>query len=180
MANARLAKRVLALSILGLFLFTGCATQVLLHPETARRAFAARPVDPATFNDHPEIITVRNASGCGLTGWLFASEINRGIVLIGDGNATGMAHTYAYNRFLLNHGFNVLILSYQGFDTNQGAADIKSLVGDVETFCQWCRIRFPGQPIALMAESISTAPFFVCASRHPEVSASAPAPVTTR
>jgi len=151
-------------------LFTGCATQVLLHPETARRAFAERPVDPATYHHHPEIITVTNACGHRLTGWLFASETNQGVILVGDGNATGMAHTYEYNRFLLDQGFNVLILSYQGFDTNQGNADIKSVVSDVETFYQWCKSRFPGQRIALLAESISTAPFFVCASRHPEIS----------
>jgi pimeloyl-ACP methyl ester carboxylesterase len=150
---------------------TGCATQIFLHPETARKAFAARPVDPATYHDRPEIIEVTNTTGHRLTGWLFASETNRGIVLVGDGNATGMAHTYEYNRFLLHQGFNVLILSYQGFDTNDRPADIKSLVGDVETFYQYCRARFPRKPIALVAESISTAPFFVCASRHPEISA---------
>jgi hypothetical protein len=150
---------------------SGCATQIFLHPETARRAFVARPVDPATYHDRPEIITVTNATGHRLTGWLFTSETNRGIVLVGDGNATGMAHTYEYNRFLLNQGFNVLILSYQGFDTNDGPANIKSLVSDVESFYQYCRVRFQGQRIALVAESISTAPFFVCASRHPEISA---------
>jgi pimeloyl-ACP methyl ester carboxylesterase len=150
---------------------SGCATQVFLHPETARRAFAAHPVDPATFRDHPQVITVTNSTGHGLTGWLFASETNRGIVLVGDGNATGMAHTYEYNRFLLNQGFNVLILSYQGFDTNDGPADIKSLVSDVETFYQYCRRQFPGQPTAFVAESVSTAPFFITASRHPEISA---------
>ena len=63
------------------------------------------------------------------------------------------------------------ILSYQGFDSNDGPADIKSLVDDVETFYQYCRARFAGEPIALVAESISTAPFFVCASHHPEISA---------
>lgn len=161
-------QRVLPLCCLT-FLLSGCATQVLLHPETARRAFAERPVDPATYHQQPEIITVTNASGCRLIGWLFSSETNHGVVLIGDGNATGIAHTYEYNRFLLNQGFNVLILSYQGFDSNEGHADIKSLVSDVEIFYQWCRTRFPGQRIALLAESISTAPFFACASRHPEI-----------
>src|SRR5437867_1337874 len=152
-------------------LLTGCATQIFLHPDIARRAFADRPVDPTAYHHRPEIITVTSATGHRLTGWLFSSETNRGIVLVGDGNATGMAHTYEYNRFLLNQGFNVLILSYQGFDTNDGPADTKSLVGDVETFYQYCRARFRGQPIALEAESISTAPFFVCASHHPEISA---------
>src|SRR5262245_24311388 len=115
-------------------LATGCATQIFLHPDIARKAVAARPVDPAAYGHHAEIVTVTNATGHRLTGWLFASKTNRGIVLVGDGNATGMPHTYDYNRFLVNQGFNVLILSYQGFDTNDGPADIKSLVDDVETF----------------------------------------------
>jgi len=162
-------RRILALCCLTLLL-TGCATQVLLHPETARRAFAKRPVDPVNYGHHPQAVTVTNGSGCRLTGWLFSAETNRGVVLVGDGNATGIAHTYEYNRFLLDQGFNVLILSYQGFDSNEGRADIKFLVSDVEIFYQWCRARFPGQRIALVAESISTAPFFACASRHPEIS----------
>ena len=163
--------RILLVCLLVPWLLTGCATQIFLHPDTARKAFAEHPVDPATYRHHPEVITVTNATGHRLTGWLFAAETNHGIVLVGDGNATGIAHTYEYNRFLLDQGFNVMILSYQGYDTNDGPADIKSLVGDVETFYRCCRARFPGQPVALVAESISTAPFFVCASHHPEISA---------
>jgi hypothetical protein len=62
-------------------------------------------------------------------------------------------------------------LSYQGYDANEGAADIRSLLGDVEAFYLFCRERFPGQHIGLVAESLSTAPFLCFASLHPEVSA---------
>src|SRR5260221_7219144 len=151
-----------------LLFLNGCATKVLLHPDTARKAAAQRPVHPGSFGDHPEFITVTNQNGCRLTGWGFFSPTNHGVILVGDGNATGIAQTYEYNRYLMNNGFNVLVLSYQGFDANGGKADMKSLYGDVETFYSFCRERFPGQPIALMAESISTAPFFCFASNHPE------------
>jgi hypothetical protein len=106
-----------------------------------------------------------------LIGWAFFSPTNNGVILVGDGNATGIAQTCEYNRYLLNRGFNVVVLSYQGFDSNEGKADINSLFGDVEAFYVCCRSRCPGQRIALMAESISTAPLFCFASRHPEIAA---------
>jgi pimeloyl-ACP methyl ester carboxylesterase len=150
---------------------SGCATRLLLHPDTARKAAAQRPVAPETFGDHPEIVTVTNQNNCRLTGWAFFSPTNHGVIVVGDGNATGIAQTYEYNRYLMNKGFNVLVLSYQGFDSNEGKADINSLYGDVETFYRFCRRRFSDQPIAFMAESISTAPFFCYACHHPEIKA---------
>src|SRR5256885_11497255 len=85
-----------------LLLLNGCATQVLLHPDTARKAAARRPVIPAFYGDHPEFITVTNQNGCRLTGWGFFSRTNHGVILVGDGNATGIAQTYEYNRYLMN------------------------------------------------------------------------------
>ena len=153
-----------------LLLCSGCATRVFLHPETARDAFARHPVDPSRHGDSPEIVIVTNALGHRLNGWLFSAPTNHGVVLVGDGNATGIAHTYDYNRFLLNHGFNVLITSYQGYDTNDGPADIRSPTGDVEAFYAFARSRFTNQPVAFLAESLSTAVFFSVAGRHSEIS----------
>ena len=150
---------------------TGCANQVLLHPDTAREAAAARPVHPSYYGDPPELVTVTNRNNCRLSGWAFFSPTNHGVILVGDGNATGLAQTYDYNRYLVKKGFNIVVLSYQGFDTNEGKADLHSLYTDVESFYELCRQRCPGQPIALMAESISTAPFFCFASHHPEIAA---------
>ena len=161
----------LSLLCIGLLFTNGCATSVLLHPETARKAAAVRPVHPERFGDHPEIITITNQAGCRLAGWLFFSVTNHGVIIVGDGNATGIAQTYEYNRHLLNQGLNVLVLSYQGFDGNDGDADIGSLYGDLKTFYEYCRRRFPHQPIGLMAESVSTSPFFCFASNHPEIKA---------
>ena len=46
-----------------LLIINGCATQALLHPDTARKAAAQRPVDPSSYGDHPEFITVTNQNG---------------------------------------------------------------------------------------------------------------------
>ena len=163
--------QLLASLPLAMLLLTGCATQIFLHPQTAREAVAARPVASASYGDAPEIITVTNKFGHRLLGWAFFSPANTGVVLVGDGNATGIAQTYEYNRYLLHRGFNVLVLSYQGFDSNEGEADINSLFGDVESFYLFCQNRFPDERICLVAESISTAPFFCFASQQPEIAA---------
>jgi pimeloyl-ACP methyl ester carboxylesterase len=152
-----------------MLLLTGCASQIMLHPKTARQDAIEHPVDPLRNGDRPEVITVTNQYGRRLTGWVFASPTNHGVVLVGDGNATGLVHTYDYNRFLLHRGFNVVVLSYQGFDANEGRASLDSLPGDVAAFYSFCQQRFPGEPIALVAESMSTAPFFGFASHHSEI-----------
>jgi hypothetical protein len=112
-----------------MLLLTGCASQIMLHPKTARQDAIEHPVDPLRNGDRPEVITVTNQYGRRLTGWVFASPTNHGVVLVGDGNATGLVHTYDYNRFLLHRGFNVVVLSYQGFDANEGRASLDSLPG---------------------------------------------------
>lgn len=150
-------------------LTSGCVNHIFLHPETARQAALQHPLNPRLYGDVPENIVVTNRSGARLNGWCFSDPANRGVILVGDGNATGLAHTYEYNRYLIHHGFNVAILSYQGFDTNQGKAQVASLPGDVETFYDFCQAKFPGQPIAFVAQSVSTDPFFCVASRHPEI-----------
>src|SRR6267142_3273331 len=52
--------RLVPLLLLPVLLLHGCATQFLLHPETARQAVSARPVSPGQLGDHPEVITVTN------------------------------------------------------------------------------------------------------------------------
>jgi len=156
-------------AVLLLLFSTGCVNHIFLHPDIAREAALQHPTNPDLYGEHPDQIVVTNASGAKLSGWCFSAPTNHGVILIGDGNATGLAQTYEYNRYLLHHGFNVLILSYQGFDANDGEADVNSLVDDVEAFYEFCKSRFPDQPIAFVAQSVSTDPFFCSASRHPEL-----------
>jgi hypothetical protein len=133
----------------------GCSVNdLLLEPKEAQETQASDPVDPRRNGDLAEEIAVTNAQGRRLVGWLFASPGDRGTVLVAGGNGMGIAHTYAYNRFLLGHGFRVLVFSYQGFDDNEGKADIASLPGDTEAFHAAMRGRFPDEPVAFLGESI--------------------------
>jgi hypothetical protein len=134
---------------------SGCSVNdLLLEPQEARETQAADPVDPRLNGDLLEEIVVTNAAERRLVGWLFAQAGDRGTVLVAGGNGMGIAHTYAYNRFLIGHGFRVLVFSYQGFDDNEGKADIASLPGDAAAFHAAMRRRFPGEPVAFLGESI--------------------------
>jgi hypothetical protein len=143
---------------------------LLLEPSEARETQAADPVDPRRNGDLPEEIVVRNGAQHKLVGWLFASPGDHGTVLVAGGNGMGIAHTYTYNRFLLGHGFRVLVFSYQGFDDNEGKADIGSLPGDTEAFHSAVLRRFPGEPVAFLGESIGAIAGF-CAAAADDFSA---------
>src|SRR5260370_416413 len=99
-------------------LISGCASFWLLYPG---RAESGDPhIDPNASGDRYEQVSVVNAQGYRLVGWLFASPGDRGTVLIAGGNAQNLSSTYVTSRYLINHGFRVLIFTYQGFDQNGG------------------------------------------------------------
>ena len=151
---ARLAGFV-GITLLSLFSLAGCAFNYLfVIPSEAKQQQAADPVDPRQNGDVPQEIVVRNTNGHKLTGWLFAAPGDRGTVLVAGGNGMGIAHTYAYNRFLLGRHFRVLVFSYEGFDQNEGKADLATLPGDAEAFRAEIARRYPTEPIAFVGESI--------------------------
>jgi hypothetical protein len=161
----------LALAAAALSLLSACSVNDLfLEPREAQQVQAADPVDPRSYGDRPEDVAVANAAHNKLTGWLFSRPDYRGTVLVAGGNGMGIAHTYTYNRFLLGHGFRVLVFSYQGFDGNEGKADINSLAGDAEAFYRYAAERFPGEPIGFLGESIGATAGF-CAAADDEFSA---------
>ena len=169
--SPRPARPHLALVAAALSLLSACSVNDLfLEPREAQEVQAADPVDPRSYGDQPEDVTVINTARNKLTGWLFSRPGDRGTVLVAGGNGMGIAHTYTYNRFLLGHGFRVLVFSYQGFDGNEGKADIASLPGDTEAFYRYAAERFQGEPIGFLGESIGATAGF-CAAADDEFSA---------
>ncbi|MGG7056328.1 alpha/beta hydrolase [Nitrosomonas sp. ANs5] len=138
-------------------LLTGCASRLMLYPELARSMDAFYQPPPAPNGYRLQAITVSNDSGHKLRGLLFESEGDIGTVIVSGGNAMSRHHTLEYYRFLLGHGFRVLVISFQGYDDNEGRADLYSLVGDVAAFHSDLKSRYPDERIAYSGHSISSA-----------------------
>ncbi|SDY69192.1 alpha/beta hydrolase [Nitrosomonas halophila] len=138
-------------------LLSGCASRLMLYPELARSmdVFYQPPAAPGRYR--LQAITVSNDSGHELRGLLVESEGDVGTVIVSGGNAMSRHHTLEYYSFLLGHGFRVLVISFQGYDDNEGRADLHSLVGDVAAFHADLQSRYPGERIAYSGHSISSA-----------------------
>ena len=91
-------------------------------------------LDPKDAGYSYQTVTVTNAQGYRLTGWLFDKSGDHGTVLVAGGNAQNISSTYSVSRYLINNGFRVLVFTYQGFGDNEGHADLNSLIGDAQVF----------------------------------------------
>lgn len=130
---------------------SGCASYWLLYPGMAESTDPH--LDPAASGHQYEVVSVTNANRVSLKGWLFSKPGDRGTALILGGNAMNISATYAQSRYLIGNGFRVLIFTWQGFDTNDGEAELASLLGDANAFYLYARSHFPGEPIAFIGYS---------------------------
>lgn len=141
-----------ALVVAALLIVSGCANFWLLYPGSAENNDPR--IDPEQLGVSHEDVSVTNAQGNRLEGWLFASAKDRGTVLVAGGNAQNTSSIFGDCRYLIDNGFRVLIFTYQGFDQNTGRADLNSLIGDAKAFYLFTEIRYPGQPIAFVGYSM--------------------------
>jgi predicted alpha/beta hydrolase len=130
---------------------SGCASFWLLYPGMAESNDPH--LDPKDAGYSYQTVSVINAQGYRLTGWLFDKSGDYGTVLVAGGNAQNISSTYSVSRYLINNGFRVLIFTYQGFDNNQGHADLSSLLGDAQAFYVFIENKYKGQPIAFAGYS---------------------------
>lgn len=110
-------------------------------------------INPASEGNAYQAITVTNAQGNRLTGWLFDQPGDYGTLLVAGGNAQSISSTYSTSRYLIGNGFRVLDFSYQGFGDNEGHADLASLIGDAQAFYGFVEGRYKGEPIAFAGYS---------------------------
>lgn len=144
---------------------SGCSSYWLLYPGMADSTDPH--VDPMASGDRYELIAVTNANHISLKGWLFAAPGDRGTALILGGNAMNIDATYAQSRYLIGHGFRVLIFTWQGFDSNGGEAELGSLLGDANAFYAYAQSRFPGEPIAFVGYSTGAVTGICLAAKEP-------------
>jgi len=75
--------------------------------------------------------------------------------------------TYNQSKYLVGHGFRVLIFTWQGFDSNGGAAELSSLLGDANAFYAYAHSHFPNEPIAFVGYSTGAVTGICLAPRDP-------------
>jgi dienelactone hydrolase len=150
--NPRLPARILTAGLFIAALITsGCASYWLLYPGMAESNDPH--LDPKAAGYSYQSVTVVNAQGYRLTGWLFDSPSDYGTVLVAGGNAENISSTYSVSRYLIGHGFRVLVFTYQGFGNNEGRADLNSLIGDAQAFYIYIQNNHKGEPIAFVGYS---------------------------
>jgi pimeloyl-ACP methyl ester carboxylesterase len=130
---------------------SGCASFWLLYPGMAESTDPH--LNPKDAGYSYQTVVVTNAQGYRLTGWLFGNSGDYGTVLVAGGNAQNISSTYSVSRYLINHGFRVLVFSYQGFGDNEGRADLSSLIGDAQAFYGFIQMKYKDQPIAFAGYS---------------------------
>lgn len=148
----RLPSRIL---IAGLFsaalAISSCASFWLLYPGMAESNDPH--LDPKDAGYSYQTVSVTNAQGYRLTGWLFDKSGDYGTVLVAGGNAQNISSTYSVSRYLINNGFRVLVFTYQGFGSNEGHADLNSLIGDAQAFYVFIENKYKREPIAFAGYS---------------------------
>ena len=141
----------LVLVLIVALMASGCASFWLLYPGMAESNDPH--LDPKDAGYSYQTVTVTNAQGYRLKGWLFDSPGEHGTLLVAGGNAQNISSTYAVSRYLINNGFRVLVFTYQGFGDNEGHAELGSLIGDAQGFYVFIENKYKGEPIAFAGYS---------------------------
>ena|ERR1700687_1670012 len=144
---------------------SGCASFWLLYPGIA--ASNDPRLDPKDAGYSYETVTVTNAQGNRLLGWLFVGPGDHGTALIAGGNAQSISSKYSVSRYLINNGFRVLIFTYQGFGNNGGRADLVSLLGDAQAFYAFAKHRDESESIAFVGYSTGAVTGLCLGDREP-------------
>lgn len=140
------------------FFQTGCASHIMLYPETAGRFEREHPVDPLNDNNIFSEVKVENRFGNTITGWLFDRKNNYGSIIVAGGNAMGLGRGYDYNKYLLQTNQRILLISYQGYGKNEGTADLASLISDIRSFYRYLKDAYGDEPVYFFGISIGTSP----------------------
>ncbi len=132
-------------------MISSCASFWLLYPGMAESNDPH--LDPKDAGYSYQTVSVTNAQGYRLTGWLFDKSGDYGTVLVAGGNAQNISSTYSVSRYLINNGFRVLVFTYQGFGSNEGHADLNSLISDAQAFYVFIENKYKREPIAFAGYS---------------------------
>ncbi len=99
--------------------------------------------------------------GAGPIAFLHAegdADASRPVVLFLHGNGSSARWTAGIMAPVVRAGFPVVAAEYPGYSGNPGAPTEASLRATAEATAAWARARWPGRPLAVIGESIGSAP----------------------
>jgi pimeloyl-ACP methyl ester carboxylesterase len=106
---------------------------IVLFPQ---RGLAAMPGD---FNLDAQELSITNAAGHRLYGWLLcpagtshAKARDRGTVIISHGNAGNVGTFLPWAKAVTDPGYEAVLYDYQGYGLSEGTPDVHSLLGDLQ------------------------------------------------
>lgn len=144
-------KRLL-LSLLLSLLLTGCASHIF-YP--AERQWQITPSDLGySFHNHDLLA----ADGVTINTWqLFTPLPRQGAILYFHGNTQNISMHISQIAWLVDAGFDVVMVDYRGFGASGGEISLDNTVSDMQLVMAWFIERYQQEPRWLLGQSLGAA-----------------------
>lgn len=159
--NRRFMVRIIFF-LFSLICFSACADKAFLHPDFAKYRFEKGYVPKFKVQQHRSYLHIRSdnsqkiKTSRDIHADLYSNDGDKGVVIVGGGNAQSRAEVSFYYRFLMDNGFRVLFYSLPGFDESESSSKLKYLIEDANLVFDYVSSNFPGEPIFFLGHSISS------------------------
>ncbi len=111
--------------------------------------------DPARLELKPEEVYFPSKNGNKLFGWYFSQPKPKGLIILFHGNAENLSSHYLSVVWLLKHGYNLFVFSYQGYGRSEGSPNPRNTVEDGIAALEWAKQK--NLPVAVIAQSLGGA-----------------------
>jgi hypothetical protein len=100
--------------------------------------------------------------------WYLPSNLDRGLVVLSNGNTGSMACHLFTARLLVHNGWSAVMYDYEGFGESSGSASIDRLAPDLARVVEWA-LEYTGRAqVSLYGISLGTVPTVAHAASHPD------------
>ena len=134
-------------AIIGILLLCLSSCSSLLYYPTRSLHF-----DPARLQLKPDEVYFASKNGNKLFGWYFQQPNPKGLVVLFHGNAENLSSHYLSVVWLLKHGYNLFVFSYQGYGRSEGNPNPQNTVEDGIAALEWAQKT--KLPVAVIAQSL--------------------------
>lgn len=146
-----------------LLALSGCRAEgVFYYPNKVLYA------DPHKAGLEYEIVKYPSLNGKNITGLLFRTEREpKGIIVHLHGNFGNVSNHFPLSVFLLKHGFDLLIVDYQGYGGSEGRPTPRRTVDDGVASLRYAASVNRGKGVGLFGQSIGAAVAAVAGAEEP-------------